>query len=1634
MQQESKKKKKRPQRTRAERIYRFMVKWPKRIVILFFFLLFVLFALIQLPIVQNYLKDQTIAKLRKELKTEISISGFKFSIFNGFYLNDLYIEDLNRDTLFYAQKVQASLNQGVFSLINNELDISKIELNKARVNLFRHKDSLDYNAQFILDYFKPKKKKNKSNKLKLALEKIQLDQIHFSKRDDKNKKNFVAFVHQGQILIDSINLNTNVFAIQGINLTNPSFSTFKHKDYASPPKDTTTQSASKPNLTLIIKDLVVKDGRFSSDDFSKSITRDTVLDVIDFKHLQLTKINIDIQDFSLDSATYTGQINHLSLLDQTGFEIERLTAKNVKISSDEILLNDFSLKTPEQSKRQQGTYLQKDLAFKYNSFKDFKSFKEDVFIKAKLIDSRIAIRDLLFFGKKLKNRQFFKLNKDKVLRIQGDLYGKVKNPRANNLIVSLGNISLIGKIKANDIFNREHVSINLDVKQLKTDIQTIQTLFPKFNPPKSLLYLGNLNFKGKFEGFFNNFVAYGELTTDIGTVIADMNLDITNGTERATYSGDLSVINFDLGTWFQNKKLGRVTFSSSVKEGGGIRLKTAHATLEGAIKNLVFKDYQYKDIFLKGKLEKNFFSGQLASNTKDLDFDFNGTIDFTDIIAKYNFDSKVRKLNLYKLNLAKKPLNITGEFALNLTGKNIKELAGHANFKNVRLVDKTDSYKLDSAVISLDLSRPTNRFLVIKSSLINAELTGSFDLPSIPKAIKADLILRNPTFSRKLNIKNTTDTIKPQNFEYTINIPSTLNITKLLNINIDTFKNVSLTGKFDSEQHIFDLNASIGGVYLGGKAILNTILDVKGSNKALTLNGYIFETQLNSRRSIPPISLKIKLFPDTLDFRIKSSNISNVLKNIRINGVILPKDDYYQLHFNPSKIQIAQDLWKIDSDNYLRFSKKYLEAKNISFVSENRKIELTTPTNNSLNLDLKNFDLSFINSLYNYPNFQYTGPFVANIQFKDIRNKKDLFLKMDADTLNINNLSHGRFKLRAHMPNFKSPLDVQLNIGKKNHLAVGGFIHFGKTAGSWKGKLAPPKSIYLNGELNDFPFNIMEDIIPSGISETAGVFEGKIKIEGPLTGPEFDGYANIKTGEITIDYLKTHYFINNQTIKITTTKFDATGQLLEDKYGNKAFIEGGLTHRRFNHFGLNVKIRSDKFLILDTKKGDNPLYYGRVLARAFAGFSGDFNQPNLRVIGTSLKNTDLKLLFTDEKQIGETNFVKFVSFQKEKETVDVKEDKTSTAKGLDIDMQLELTEDADIQLIFDEISGDIIKSQGTGNFNIGYKRSGEFTMNGQYVITKGQYLFTLLNFINKPFIIEPGGTITWRKDPMKAELNIQALYRGLSAPVYSLIKEELTSIGTSADIEDAQRPSAIDLGLILTGPMLQPSIAFTLDIKNLIGNNKNYVANKLSLIQNDPNELNRQVFGLLVFGGFLPPGNSLGLEESSALKTGIASTISELLSSQFALYVNSLLSEIVGTGRFYSGMEVDIGLNIYQTYQTTGGTVPNSSIQSKAFQFNLKNHFFNNRVTIQVGGNVGLDENQINPAATSDFSGDILIEIILSKNRRYRMQIYNRFAPDYSGTTRNRMKSGFGLSYQREFNSFEDLFKGLKRNLRKKKN
>src|SRR5690606_5689100 len=133
----------------------------------------------------------------------------------------------------------------------------------------------------------------------------------------------------------------------------------------------------------------------------------------------------------------------------------------------------------------------------------------------------------------------------------------------------------------------------------------------------------------------------------------------------------------------------------------------------------------------------------------------------------------------------------------------------------------------------------------------------------------------------------------------------------------------------------------------------------------------------------------------------------------------------------------------------------------------------------------------------------------------------------------------------------------------------------------------------------------------------------------------------------------------------------------------------------------------------------------------------------------------------------------FITFTNSSEGEEEEEEEQERVipEGLTMRMNLGVTDEAEILMIFDERTGDILRGKGNGNLLINITREGEFEMYGEYVVSQGEYLFTLLNFVNKPFIVRQGGTIQWSGDPLDATLNLQAEYKGLRTPVYNFIAD-----------------------------------------------------------------------------------------------------------------------------------------------------------------------------------------------------------------------------------------------------------------------
>jgi hypothetical protein len=223
--------------------------------------------------------------------------------------------------------------------------------------------------------------------------------------------------------------------------------------------------------------------------------------------------------------------------------------------------------------------------------------------------------------------------------------------------------------------------------------------------------------------------------------------------------------------------------------------------------------------------------------------------------------------------------------------------------------------------------------------------------------------------------------------------------------------------------------------------------------------------------------------------------------------------------------------------------------------------------------------------------------------------------------------------------------------------------------------------------------------------------------------------------------------------------------------------------------------------------------------------------------------------------------------------------------GLRLDLDLEITPDAEIKIIFDQKAGDIIKGNGNGNLRLEIDTKGEFNMYGTFTIEQGDYLFTLQNFFNKFFTIDRGGTISWTGDPYEARIDIDAIY-STKASVYDLVA------GTSdEELKDLQRRIPVEVALKLTGSLLLPDVAF--DIRLPDETTLSSVAyQQVEKVKQDEGELNKQVFGLLILNRFLPTNSGAGNQN---IGSDVNNSVSEFLLNQLSYWTSQIRPDIDST-------------------------------------------------------------------------------------------------------------------------------------------
>jgi Uncharacterized protein conserved in bacteria len=149
-------------------------------------LILLLFILIRIPAVQNYLVQKITSYLENKIKTPVRIAHVSLDLPKMLVLEGVYFEDQTQDTLLAGEKLRVDIS--MLKLLKNTVEISQVDLQGITAKINRTLPDSSFNFDYIIRAFVSEQNEpaspDSSAPMKFNIDKVNLDRIRFLYRDE----------------------------------------------------------------------------------------------------------------------------------------------------------------------------------------------------------------------------------------------------------------------------------------------------------------------------------------------------------------------------------------------------------------------------------------------------------------------------------------------------------------------------------------------------------------------------------------------------------------------------------------------------------------------------------------------------------------------------------------------------------------------------------------------------------------------------------------------------------------------------------------------------------------------------------------------------------------------------------------------------------------------------------------------------------------------------------------------------------------------------------------------------------------------------------------------------------------------------------------------------------------------------------------------------------------------------------------------------------------------------------------------------------------------------------------------------------------------------------------------------------
>lgn len=1320
---------------------------------------------------------------------------------------------------------------------------------------------------------------------------------------------------------------------------------------------------------------------------------------MDYSHIKATPFNLEADNFIFCDDTIAAQIQKASFKEQSGFELQDLTT-DFLFSDNEAYLHNLYLKTP-------GTELKRNAYIRYASLDAFEKDMANIWVDLDLDHSRILVSDVLAFAPQLRQSPAFAYP-GATWYINSRITGRVSELRIDEFQVQGLNdtkADIHGTISG--LPNMDRFSANLVINNISSSRRDIDRFIPKGIIPSNITVPSRISISGSMRGNTNDLNTSLSARTDLGDAIVNGKFGYLGNTQKMKYNAVVRARSLDLGTLLQNKQnLGRITATFNVK-GTGLDPKTANLAVKGKVNSAVLNHYEYRDLDINAALVKQQATIDAAIVDPNIHFALNASADISKEHPDFHISGMIDSIKTQPLHLTPDPFVYHGKVEGNFNSADPDDLAGTLFLTQNVFVQDKDRVQLDTIQVTAART-DSGHSLQLTSNIAVAKLQGNYRITQLGNILQQAI---QPYFSIQSATYGATPVYSSQPYDFTLtahvinSAPLKVFMPQLVRMD-----SLILTSHFSNTS---GWNATITTPILDYDGLRIRQLSLKAGTNADSANvttalhiGQVTTagemTLYNTSLNAAIANNKVNFTLDTRDRTDKSRyNFSGVFEQ--------PQPENYVFSFAPEGLLLNYDRWTVPVNNKLTITPQNLLASNFVLSRNGQQISINSLTqnpNSPLEVKFDDFRLATVTAFVQSDSTLVDGRLNGTVNFADIMHDPIFKGDLTINDLSIKNDTAGNAVIHVSNTTEDVYSATATLTGRGNNVKLDGKYYM-------RGNGASTYDMNLN--IAALPMKTIEAFSAGAIRDASGNANGKFTVTGTMQKPKVNGDLNFDNAAFTISTLGNHFRIDKEKIEINDRGVRFNNFQIRDSLNNKMVLNGTAETSNFSDYKFDFTVRANDFQVLNSTKQDNNLYYGQLFFNSNIRVTGTDKTPIVDGSITVNEKTKMTIVLPQSEPgiVEREGVIEFVDKDAAgSDTLFLSSAydslNTTALRGLDLTANIEVNKGADFSLIIDAGNGDFLNVKGEALLTAGIDPSGKLTLAGSYEIEEGAYELSF-NFIRRKFIIDKGSKIIWLGEPTDADVDVTATYIANVAPL-DLVKNQLDENDAVTRRNTYLQKIPFDINLKMEGKLLKPEISFDIQLPEdksyrVSGDILTNVRTKLDMLRQEPGEMNKQVFAVILLNRFIGENPFNSSTSDLNANTFARQSVSKLLTEQ----LNKLAGDLIEG--------VDLNFDVISSDDYTSGERRDRT----DLNVGLSKQLLNDRLSVSVGSNFELQGPQNSTQKTNNIAGNVAVDYRLSKDGRYLLRAYRK--NEYEGIIDGYIiETGVSFIITVDYNRFRQIF------------